>query len=139
MKEILDPREPYLPMLNKIFLTSWVIAVSIDPLFLYIPTLNEDKKCLRMDKNLKIVALVLRSITDVFYVIHIIFHLVIGFMPKTYVDLNELKKKGLVEYALARARTIRWRYILIDVLAVLPIPQVITFFFFFCLLFNKVY
>ncbi|PON50121.1 Voltage dependent potassium channel [Parasponia andersonii] len=127
--QIMDPiiRDPYLPMLNKIFLTSWVIAVLTDPLFLYIPTLNEDKKCLRMDKNLKILALSLRSITDVFYVLHIIFQLLIGFIPKASVDL---KGKGFVKYALARARTTRWSYILIDVLAVLPVPQVVILVFF---------
>ena len=75
-----------------------------------------------MDKNLKILALSLSSITDVLYVLHIIFQLLIGFIPKASVDL---KGKGFVKYALARARTIRWSYILIDVLAVLPVPQVL--------------
>ena len=86
MKEIADPRGPYLPMLNKLFLTSWVIAVITDPFFLYIPTLEQEKKCLRMDKKLEIVALVFRSITDFSYVLHILFQLLVGLTPKTYAE-----------------------------------------------------
>ncbi|XP_062074905.1 cyclic nucleotide-gated ion channel 1-like [Humulus lupulus] len=73
-----------------------------------------------MDSNLKIVALVFRSITDLFFILHITFQLLIGFMPKAHVDL---KGKGFLKYALGRARKIKWSYILIDLPAVLPVPQ----------------
>ncbi|PON96857.1 Voltage dependent potassium channel [Trema orientale] len=127
MREILDQHGPYLSMLNTIFLASWVIAVLTDPLFLYIPTLKEDQKCLKMDTNLKNVALVFRSITDFFYILHITFQLLIGFMPKGYLDL---KGKGFLKYALSRARKTNWSYILIDLLAVLPVPQLVILVFF---------
>lgn len=122
MREILDPHGPYLSILNKIFLASWVIAILTDPLFLYIPTLDEKLKCHKMDTNLKIVALVFRSVTDFSYILHITFQLLIGFLPKGYVDL---KGKGFLKYALSRARKTNWTYILVDLLAVLPVPQVI--------------
>ncbi|XP_024025758.1 cyclic nucleotide-gated ion channel 1 [Morus notabilis] len=127
MKEILDLRGAYLQTLNKIFLTSWVIAVITDPFFLYIPTLNEEKKCLRMDKNLEIVALVLRSITDLSYILHIVFQLLVGFLPR---NSGEWEENGFLKYALARARRFKWSYILIDVLAVLPVPQVVILVYF---------
>ncbi|GMN44437.1 hypothetical protein TIFTF001_013632 [Ficus carica] len=128
MKEIVDPRGPYLPTLNKIFLTSWVIAVITDPFFLYIPTLNQEKKCLRMDKKLEIIALVFRSFTDLSYVLHILFQLFVGLTAKTSVKSNE--KKGFLNYAFKRAENVNWSYILLDVLAVLPAPQVIILVFF---------
>ena len=58
---------------NKIFLTSYLIAVIIDPLFFYVPIINEHRKCLGMDQKLRIVALVLRTVTDLFYILHIFF------------------------------------------------------------------
>lgn len=48
------------------------IAVSLDPLFLYIPIVDETNKCLAMDKNLKPIALFLRSLTDFLLITHII-------------------------------------------------------------------
>ncbi|GMN44433.1 hypothetical protein TIFTF001_013628 [Ficus carica] len=128
MKEIADPRGPYLPLLNKLFLTSWVIAVITDPFFLYIPTLEQEKKCLRMDKKLEIVALVFRSITDFSYVLHILFQLLAGLTPKTYAEWND--KQGFLDYASKRAGKINWSYVILDVLAVLPVPQVIILVFF---------
>lgn len=119
-----DPRRPY-HTIFAIFLISRTIAVLTDPLLLYIPTLNKDKKCLKMDKNLKVVSLLLRSITDVFCILHIIFQLFIGFRDKANEDVND---KGFLKYALARMRAIRWSYIITDVLAVLPIPQVSNYY-----------
>lgn len=129
MMKILDPKGEFYPMFSKIFLTSWVIAVITDPYFLYIPTLNEEKKCLRMDKKLAIVALVLRSTTDLSYILHIIFQLLVGFMPNSK-NCKEWKENGFLKYTLARATTFNWSYFLIDVLAVLPIPQVVILVYF---------
>ncbi|XP_060675874.1 cyclic nucleotide-gated ion channel 1 [Ziziphus jujuba] len=75
VKEFLDPKGPNPSTWNNIFLFSCVIAVSIDPLFFYIPLINEEKKCFGIDNKLKNVALVLRSVTDVSYILHIIFQI----------------------------------------------------------------
>ena len=77
-----------------------VIAVSTDPLFLYVPILNEKKKCLEMDKELKIVALVLRSATDLYYVVRIIREIRDGFVnsdkesPATSQELAAGEEEG---------------------------------------------
>ncbi|KAH0995145.1 hypothetical protein GBA52_019009 [Prunus armeniaca] len=52
---------------HSVFICSCVLSVLVDPLFLYIPIVNEDNKCLGLDKKLKKVVLILRSLTDVFY------------------------------------------------------------------------
>ncbi|KAL5568102.1 hypothetical protein UlMin_024677, partial [Ulmus minor] len=85
----------------EVFLISCVIGVLIDPLFLYIPVIDETDKCLRRNETMKVIALVLRSITDFAYVAHIIVRL-----------QSALKREGFPLSDL-----------LIDILAILPIPQ----------------
>ncbi|KAM6555389.1 hypothetical protein CsatB_002408 [Cannabis sativa] len=98
---------------SKIFLASCVIGVSIDPLFLYIPIVRDEGKCLDTDNNMKIIALVLRSLTDFAYVLHIIFR---------------LKDALTISMQLGQSifHGLPWPYLLIDVLAILPIPQVVV-------------
>lgn len=62
---------------KKIFVISCVFAVFLDPLFLYIPIINHDIKCLVMDKKLNNTAIALRSITDFSYLVDIILQLYI--------------------------------------------------------------
>ncbi|KAB2604507.1 cyclic nucleotide-gated ion channel 1-like [Pyrus ussuriensis x Pyrus communis] len=59
-------------MWNSIFVISCAFAVSLDPLFFYVVNFKEDEKCLHTDETLEIVALVLRSLTDVIFLVHLI-------------------------------------------------------------------
>ncbi|ONI24074.1 hypothetical protein PRUPE_2G222300 [Prunus persica] len=130
---------------NFIFITSCVFAVLLDPLFLYIPILNDDIKCLKLDNNLKITALILRSVTDLFYIANIIFQVcrfencspsIKRFLPescssnlitsliKSFRELlpevsNEVPKPSIT-------KEIRESSIIVDILAILPLPQVRT-------------
>ncbi|KAL5540200.1 hypothetical protein UlMin_044146, partial [Ulmus minor] len=94
----------------EIFLISCVIGVLIDPLFLYIPVINENNKCLRRDDKMEIIALVLRSITDFAYVMHI---------------MVRLQSATKIAKALSTSilMGLPWSYLLLDILAILPIPQ----------------
>nr|XP_011469712.1 PREDICTED: cyclic nucleotide-gated ion channel 1-like isoform X2 [Fragaria vesca subsp. vesca] len=111
VKEILDPEGPILEKWNVIFVISCLFAVLLDPLFLYIPLINHDVKCIGLDKKLKIAAVVFRLITDFVYIVKIIF------------QIYELEKVTVMAI---------WRstYILLDILAVLPIPQVTILIYF---------
>ena len=79
-KKVLDPQGSFLQRWNKIFVLSCIIAVSIDPLFFYVPVINDDKKSLALDEKMETAASVLRSFTDIFYIIHIIFQFRTGFI-----------------------------------------------------------
>ncbi|KAJ0043424.1 hypothetical protein Pint_18132 [Pistacia integerrima] len=74
-----------------------VIGISIDPFFLFIPFVDDTKKCVGLDKRLGFTAGILRSLFDLFYLLYI-------------------------------ARRTRRRFFLhlfsIDLLAILPLPQV---------------
>ncbi|XP_034202394.1 uncharacterized protein LOC117617216 isoform X3 [Prunus dulcis] len=134
---------------NFIFTTSCVFAVLLDPLFLYIPILNDHIKCLKLDNNLKITALILRSVTDLFYIANIIFQVcrfencspsIKRFLPescssklitsliKSFRELlpevsNEVPKPSIT-------KEIRESSIIVDILAILPLPQVVILIFF---------
>ncbi|XP_004308820.1 PREDICTED: uncharacterized protein LOC101307163 [Fragaria vesca subsp. vesca] len=120
---------------KKIFLASCVFAVLLDPLFLYIPIINHDTSCLGVDENLKITALVLRSLTDLFYIMEIALQfyrsencsgLISKFHHRHYSLLKFLRKL----FFPAVATTCRHSYILIDILAILPLPQVLILIFY---------
>ncbi|XP_010261582.1 PREDICTED: cyclic nucleotide-gated ion channel 1 [Nelumbo nucifera] len=123
-RKVLDPQEPFLQRWNKIFVLSCVVAISLDPLFFYIPVIyhKDEKKCLDLDKKLEITASVLRSFTDIFYLLHIIFQFNTGFIA----PYSRVFGRGvLVKDPLAIAKRYLSSYFLIDILAVLPLPQVV--------------
>ncbi|XP_042504905.1 cyclic nucleotide-gated ion channel 1-like [Macadamia integrifolia] len=120
--EILHPQAAFLQKWNKLFLLSRVIAVSLDPLFFYIPVVDGHEKCLALDKKLEITASVLRSFTDIFYVLHIIFQFRTGFIaPSSQV----IGRDVLLKDPFAIAKRYLSSYLLLDILAVLPLPQVV--------------
>ncbi|XP_015571205.1 cyclic nucleotide-gated ion channel 1 [Ricinus communis] len=120
--KILDPQGPFLQRWNKIFVLSCLIAVSLDPLFFYVPVINDIEKCLGLDSRMEIVASVLRWFTDIFYIIHIIFQFRTGFIAPS----SRVFGRGvLVEDTWEIAKRYLSSYFLIDILAVLPLPQVV--------------
>ncbi|KAG5543279.1 hypothetical protein RHGRI_016126 [Rhododendron griersonianum] len=86
-----------------------VLAIFFDYLVFYIPVIDDDKKCLGLDENLQTAAIVWRTIFDVFYIIHMIFQF------RTRFNVPSASEIAL--------RYSCWDF-LMDVLAVLPLPQV---------------
>ncbi|KAM3191577.1 hypothetical protein ACQJBY_069074 [Aegilops geniculata] len=117
---VLDPQGPFLQRWNKIFVISCLIAVSVDPLFFYIPVIDGVKNCLYLDKKLATIASILRFFTDIFYLLHIIFQFRTGFVAPSRV----FGRGVLVEDTFAIAKRYLTTYFLIDFLAVMPLPQV---------------
>lgn len=118
---VLDPQGPFLQRWNKIFVISCLIAVSVDPLFFYIPVIDGIKNCLYLDKKLAKIASILRFFTDIFYLLHMIFQFRTGFVAPS----SRVFGRGvLVDDTLAIAKRYLSTYFLVDFLAVLPIPQV---------------
>ncbi|XP_062119882.1 cyclic nucleotide-gated ion channel 1-like [Humulus lupulus] len=113
----LNPWAAYSRKWNKIFLVSCVIGVTIDPLFLYIPIVNDDQKCLNIDHNMMQIFLVLRFLTDFSYILNIIFQL-----QSAIATSKELGQSIFIG--------LPWSYLLIDILAILPLPQVVVLMYF---------
>ena len=122
-RTILDPEGRLLQWWNIMFAVSCVIAVSVDLLFFYLPVINGDAKCVLLDKRLKIVAITLRSVIDFIYVLNIILQFICP-----YIDEDSRKLGRIIIVRDPRQIANRYffsRYFVIDVLAILPLPQVI--------------
>ena len=105
----LNPDGKYLQMWNMMFVVPCTIAVSVDPLFFYLPVINEDNKCLALDNKLKITAICLRSVTDI----------ILQFLCPV-----KLARNVIVKDAWSIAKRYLLSYFLMDILAILPIPHV---------------
>ena len=128
-KTILKPQGQFLQTWNKVFVLSCVISVALDPLFFYIPMIREDNymdkndeySCHGADKRLAKIASVLRSLFDAFYVIHIIFQFRTGFIAPS----SQVFGRGeTITDPVAIAKRYLSTYFLIDILSILPLPQV---------------
>ncbi|KAG2649934.1 hypothetical protein PVAP13_1NG144100 [Panicum virgatum] len=118
---VLDPQGQFLQTWNKLFVISCLISVSVDSLFFYALAVDGDGNCLYLDHKLEKIASLLRSLTDIFYVLRIIFQFRTGFTASS----SRVFGRGvLVEDTFEIAKRYLTTYFLIDFLAVLPLPQV---------------
>ncbi|MFQ6619881.1 hypothetical protein Gotur_001170 [Gossypium turneri] len=120
-KRILNPQGQFLQTWNKMFLLSCAIALAVDPLFFYIPVVDGRRKCLNLDDRLEITASVLRTFIDAFYILHMIFQFRTAFIAPS----SRVFGRGeLIEDLWPIAKRYLSKYFIIDVLAILPLPQV---------------
>ncbi|KAG7994679.1 hypothetical protein I3843_01G070700 [Carya illinoinensis] len=117
----LYPQGEFLDRWNKLFVLSCAISLALDPLFFYIPMLklNDQETCLDSDRTLAIVVSVLRSVTDAFYAIHIYFQF------RTVKTSSPVFGAG--EWTVRMAEGYLSTYFTVDILAILPLPQVVVF------------
>ncbi|KAL0373810.1 UNVERIFIED_CONTAM: Cyclic nucleotide-gated ion channel 1 [Sesamum radiatum] len=123
-KKVLDPQGPFLLMWNKIFLISCLIAVFLDPLFFYATAIDAKNLCLSVDKKVQItVCVYLRSFLDSLYVLHIVLQFRTGVRaPSSRVSGQD----ELIEDPKAIAKWYLSNYFIVDILSVLPLPQVLA-------------
>nr|POF20720.1 putative cyclic nucleotide-gated ion channel 10 [Quercus suber] len=119
-KTVLDPQGQDLPTWNKIFVLSCVISIALDPLFFYILVIDDKDKCLDLDETLMIIACVLHSLFDVFYILHISLQFRAAFIAPSRV----FGRGVLINDPVAIAKIYLSTYFLIDILSILPLPQV---------------
>ena len=110
---------------NYLFLFSCVIAAIVDPLFFYIPVINDSKRCLLLEKKLWIAVFVFRMVTDVIYLVHIALRSWLDFKICVKPSSNICCSNTNVCASVRRCFSF-----LIDVFVVLPIPQVRAAFFY---------
>ncbi|OMO50051.1 Cyclic nucleotide-gated ion channel [Corchorus olitorius] len=112
---MLNPVEPFSKGWDRLFLLSSVISVSLDPLFFYLPVVNEDKKCLFMDGKLGTVAIILRSVMDGLCIISVACRV---FVPPE----NKRGNPATDAWSMTRSY-FPSSFLLVEILAVLPLPQ----------------
>ncbi|KAL0711850.1 hypothetical protein Bca4012_018828 [Brassica carinata] len=104
---------------RKTILIVCVVALGIDPLYLFVPVIDSPNFCFTFDKKLGVGVSVLRSFIDVFYALHIIFNF--------FNDPRSQKtSSGEFLHSGPAGKRRHLFYSIIDILSVLPIPQVIV-------------
>ncbi|KAL7134513.1 hypothetical protein ABFS83_11G031400 [Erythranthe nasuta] len=122
-KKIFDPQDKLLTLWNKLFVMSCILAVSVDPLFFFLPVFNKSSNCLDIDRKLAITATTLRTIVDAFYLIH----MALQFRTAYIAPSSRVFGRGelVIDPAQIAKRYLKY-YFIIDFLAVLPLPQIIV-------------
>ncbi|KAA8522863.1 hypothetical protein F0562_009286 [Nyssa sinensis] len=122
-KKIFDPQDKFLQLWNKLFVVSCILAVSVDPLFFYLPVFNQSSDCLGIDRKLAITATTLRTIIDAFYLLH----MALQFRTAYIAPSSRVFGRGelVIDPAKIAKRYLRC-YFIIDFLAVLPLPQIVV-------------
>ncbi|CAN4096586.1 unnamed protein product [Withania somnifera] len=122
-KKIFDPQDKILLLWNKLFVISCILAVSVDPLFFYLPVFDNKSNCLQIDRKLAVIATTLRTVVDAFYLIHMALQFRTAFIAPSsrvfgrgelVIDPGQIAKRYLRSY------------FIIDLLAVIPLPQIVA-------------
>ncbi|KAL4571309.1 hypothetical protein LXL04_018067 [Taraxacum kok-saghyz] len=126
-KRILDPGSEIVLKWNRIFIVSCLLALFIDPWYFYLPGIlqNEDSWCVKTDLNLRIVVTAFRTLADLFYMLHV----VIKFRTAYIAPSSRVFGRGelVMDPKMIAKRYIRTDFF-IDLIATLPLPQIVIWF-----------
>ncbi|KAK8650010.1 hypothetical protein V6N13_139661 [Hibiscus sabdariffa] len=127
MERILDPGSENYLQWNRIFLFWCLVALFVDPLFFYLPSVitNDHTSCMDADSNLGIIVTCFRTLADAFYALH----MVIKFRTAYVSPTSRVFGRGEL---VTDPRMIAGKYLksdfFIDLLAALPLPQIVIWF-----------
>lgn len=125
---ILDPGSGLVLQWNRIFLFSCLVALFVDPLFFYLPSMavngsgaGSSPSCMTTDLNLGIVVTCFRTVADVFYLLQLVVKFRTAYVSPAF---RAFGRGELV----TDPKRIAMRYLrsgfFLDLLAALPLPQV---------------
>ncbi|XP_027775408.1 protein CNGC15b-like [Solanum pennellii] len=119
--KILDPRGRLINIWNKCFLIASLTSLFVDPLFFYLPSVD-DKICMDASYPMEIVLTIVRSVIDAFYLVQIL----VQFRTAYVAPSSRVFGRGelVIDSSKIASRYLRKDFLL-DVLATLPLPQVL--------------
>nr|XP_010923827.1 probable cyclic nucleotide-gated ion channel 5 [Elaeis guineensis]XP_029120894.1 probable cyclic nucleotide-gated ion channel 5 [Elaeis guineensis] len=122
-KKIYDPQDKFLLRMNRLFVISCILAVAVDPLFFYLPIVDQEKNCIGIDRKLAITTTTVRTLVDAFYLLRMF----LQFRTAYIAPSSRVFGRGelVIDPGQIAQRYLR-RYFTIDFLSVLPIPQIIV-------------
>ena len=125
----MDPGSEAMARWNHVFLVACLIAMFLDPLYFFLPVVG-GPACVDIDVGLGILVTLFRTLTDAFYLLHIL----IKFRTAFVAPSSRVFGRGdLVAHRLAIASRYLRSDFVVDLAAALPLPQVIPSIFFFYL------
>ncbi|XP_010932484.1 probable cyclic nucleotide-gated ion channel 20, chloroplastic [Elaeis guineensis] len=118
---IMNPHTKVVQQWNKFFVISCLIAIFVDPLFFFVLSVQENYKCMVLNRSFATDLAVVRSVTDFIYLLHMLLQFRLAYVaPESRVvgagDLVDQPKKIALHYLCG--------YFIFDVFVVLPLPQV---------------
>ncbi|XP_065848759.1 probable cyclic nucleotide-gated ion channel 5 isoform X2 [Euphorbia lathyris] len=121
--KVFDPQDKFLLLCNRLFFISCILAVSVDPLFFYLPLFNDSDNCLEIDRKLAITATTLRTVIDAFYLIR----MALQFRTAYIAPSSRVFGRGelVIDPAQIAKRYLR-QYFIIDFLSIVPLPQIMV-------------
>lgn len=123
-KRILDPGSAIVLNWNRIFILSCLLALFVDPLYFYLPSVGGTKEswCVRTDVNLRIIVTCFRTLADLFYMLHVI----IKFRTAYVAPSSRVFGRGelVMDPKKIAKRYLRSNFF-VDLIATLPLPQVL--------------
>jgi len=122
-RNIFDPQDKLLFQMNWVFFSSCLFAVAVDPLFFFLPIINTPN-CIGIDKKLALTSTIIRTVIDFVYLIRVCLQFRTAYVaPSSRVfGTGEL----VIDPMLIAKRYIK-SYFAMDVVALLPLPQVHPF------------
>ncbi|KAL5548970.1 hypothetical protein UlMin_004201 [Ulmus minor] len=128
-ERILDPGSEIVLQWNRVFIFSCLVALFVDPLYFYLPMVEgnatANSSCVRTDLNLRIVVTCFRTLADIFYLLHMI----IKFRTAYVAPSTRIFGRGeLVMDPKKIARRYLRSDFFIDLIATLPLPQILIWF-----------
>ncbi|KAJ7556118.1 hypothetical protein O6H91_05G069500 [Diphasiastrum complanatum] len=117
--KVLDPGSKFVCQWNEYFVMSCWISIFIDPLFFYLPIVTDDI-CITIQEHLAIVVTVVRTITDAFYLFHMVLQFRTGFVARS----SQVFGKGDLVVDIAQiAKKYMLKNFWVDLFSILPLPQ----------------
>ncbi|CAA2941822.1 Hypothetical predicted protein [Olea europaea subsp. europaea] len=119
---VMNPHAKIVQQWNKFFVISCLFAVFLDPLFFFLLAVLQDNKCIVLNGPLTTTIVILRSLTDLIYLLHMLLQFRLAYVaPESRVvgagDLVDDPEKIALNYLSG--------YFIIDFFIVLPLPQII--------------
>ncbi|XP_022137219.1 probable cyclic nucleotide-gated ion channel 20, chloroplastic [Momordica charantia] len=121
---VMNPHAKVVQQWNKFFVISCLVAIFLDPLFFFLLAVKEDKKCIVINWPLTTTLVAFRSLTDFIYLLNMLLQFRLAYVsPESLVvgagELVDQPKEIALHY-------IKGKFF-VDLLVVLPLPQIIVF------------
>nr|XP_009761447.1 PREDICTED: probable cyclic nucleotide-gated ion channel 20, chloroplastic isoform X2 [Nicotiana sylvestris] len=98
---VMNPHAKIVQKWNKFFVISCLFAVFIDPLFFFLLYVQQGNKCIVLNWPMTTTIVILRSITDIVYLVHILLQIIILLvLPKSIASSGANYAKNLLRAAI---------------------------------------
>ncbi|KAL8530087.1 hypothetical protein ACS0TY_007251 [Phlomoides rotata] len=120
---VMNPHAKILQNWNKFFIISCSFAILLDPFFFFLLYVQENNKCIILNWSMATILIVLRSMNDFIYLLHILLQFRLAYVaPGSIVG----GRAELIDDPKRIARNYLSRLFIIDFFAVLPLSQIVV-------------